>query len=1289
MEGKTKKNRKSSGSSSVAVGIISFILGFVFAIIVLIGSIFGVGYVVVTTPMDDVFSVLGLNNKNDNYDESDPDSDKYNYINSDQAPNILALIQEVIAMANSGLGEISVDKIDALAPITDTVLDMVYEYIDEVVDFDKDTFRNVSLVSILDTLTTSVYYIRTAKIIDLLNDKMGYNIELDDIPVVPNLIKGTEAQYATVTGTDLKLPVLFDYYVKDEGGIGYSRTEPVNGSYAYPTGLSDEFITETMGKDEDNKTLYKVYYVPCKISGTSVTEAEYILTPLTQTNESVYYTDEEGVKHYLHYTFRTIEYGEDTVFVAVKPQKVDGTETFVLDPATIDRSCMYFGDYARKYHNGVQKRTENDAMYGVKTVNGINYFKDSKGNVIDYDPLTVSDLMLDPIETLNSVYLSDLLTDFVGEGNTDMFNEVLEGITLGNVLKGNVDFDEVIKDIKISTFLNEVQADDTIMTFIVYNISDVKNVGGVYTAIYDKGGDNEKTVTLEVDASGVIKSMKDGSGKAVYGNTVRDLNTITDGLTLDIFLDVKADDAIMAYLGYGISDVVEVSDKDWQYEGKDTNDNTVRIYTDDDGYITKVTDTEGNTVKGTTIDEVSDRIDGIMDVIAVPDLLDINPEEEIMAYLGYGIYDVTEKSGTHNGNAYTHVAKYKDNGTEIAVYVYAEGDVIKSVWKDDGTTISGTKANDISGLLDNVDQALRISDFIDMEVDNAIMSYIGYGVYGVTATDGINNGKAYTHTGTIEVEGVEKTVYIATDGDIITAVWDEDNNTVEGTKIGDITAKFDNLYDKLKIEELITINSDSKLINAIKGSTVNELEDKINELTIGEVIDVDPNDSLVAYLAYGVYDIVAESGEGYTHTGLYDVEGVATKVYIATEIKDGNPVITSIWYGDNVEVVGTKINEVTDILDNVADVMAVTEFMDVKPTDAIMAYTGYGINGLVAGDGTDSLGNDYNYKGMYGTYECYLTVDGNGNIDSVWYIDGGVKKAVSGTKIGEIPDRISSLQDTLTIGEIVAVDSDSSKILQALENTPINGLDTKIKSLTVEDVLTEDQITNNSVLPQLRDTLVIDLGSEIDKVLIQRIYAKEVYELAEDGDPTDNSTYNSAYLYYEKVGNETDGYKYVIVDINCQDYEEGTTDYDNALGKLTEEQFIAGAGKYYTYGEAKGMWKLVLYRMESDGTKTEKAYTLNNLDYMVNSCSDVVYNSTLNELKAAGIIGDTVNLDKTIKTVDTVTPVDTSDPLNPTINYKYVTIVDGNIALTDNSGDAKTMGELSLKQLLTAITMYL
>ncbi|MGN0824449.1 MAG: hypothetical protein ACI4MB_05210 [Candidatus Coproplasma sp.] len=1073
-----KRSRSSRGSSSVAVGIISFLLGFLFAFIVLFGSIFGVGYVAATTDINKIFELFGLENKNADYDESDPDSNKYNYINADQAPNIYTLVTEIINMANEGLGEINLNKIDALAPVTETVLNFAYGFIDDVVDFDKEYFQDVSLTSIIDSVTNSLYYVRTSKLVEMLNTKMGYSVDLSEIPIVSYLIDGVESSYATVKGMDesFKLPVLFDYYVDDGSAIGYGRTvaDP-NGISAYPSNFGGDtsFIHETTLKNSDGNQLYKVYYVPCKVTATGIEEAEYIVKKNVQEDPNVTFS-KDGNTVKLKYVFRTVEFGEDTDFIAVKSNVVNGVETFELDYQAIvdaknpsssatasDRylGYSYYESYARNYYDGPNKRDENDSMFGVSTVNYINYFKDNAGNVIEYDPLLISDIMLDALNPLNNVPVASV----VNASQAEMVKGIFGDTSLGDILSQNVNFNELVNDIYISTFIKDVRADDKVMPFIVYNLTGIKQDGsGNYTAIYDKDGEN--VVANLVVEDGIIKSVTNSvTGDKIKGNNVADLKTLTNGLTLDVFIDVKADDAIMAYLGFGITDVEKVVGQDYSHIGK-IGSKTVYIYTDDGGIITKVIDENGFEVGGTKVDEVSDRVNTIMDVLSLPDFIQVDPTDAIMAYLGYGVYDVVESHGVNNGKEYSHVGLYMHNGTEVTVY-------------------------------------------------------------------------------------------------------------------------------------------------------------------------------------------------------------------ISTELDEGDLVVTGVWHGDG-SVSGTKINNVSERLDNITNAIAITEFIDIDPDDAIMAFMGYGISGCQAVAGTDALGNDYDYKATYKTaggtnLECYLTVNGEGAIDKVWYIKESATVNITGTKIGAVPDRISALTDTLTIGEIITVDGDASMILQAIKDTTIGGLDERINELTVSDVLTQDQIENNSILPQLKDTKITQLGTEIDKVVIQRIYAENIYGVAANSDPALATTFNSAYLYYELV----DG-SYVLTEKNCAGKTD--TEYDNALGKLTEEQF--NAGTYYSYGEAKGMWKLILYRVEGN-TKTEKAYTLNNFNNMVNSCAESVYNSTLGELKEAKIIGEDIELNKKLRVVEV-------EGMTPTVKYVSVDS-SGTLIKVDSAEDAKALSEFTLKQLLKAITELL
>lgn len=978
MSERTKSNRRQSKSGSVGTGILCFFLGFIFAFIVLIGSIFGVGYVAVTTDINDVLGVFGLQNKNADYDENDPESNKYNYINADQAPNVYALITEVMKLANEGLGEINFNKIDALAPVTEAVLDMAYGFIDEVVDFDKEYFEDVPLTSIIDSVKNSMYYMRVTKLIDILNTKMGYSVSLDSIPIANYIVNGIESDYATVKGVDksFKLPVLFDYYVNDGSAVGYARTKAdPSGTSAYPSNFGGDysFLHETTTKNSDGAQLYKVYYVPCRVTPTGIEEAEYTVKKNVVSDPDVNFSKNgETVK--LKYTFRTIEFGADTDFIAVKVKEVDGSNVFELDydaivaarntEASANASNRYVGysyyeSYARNYYSGPSAREENDRIYGVSTINNINYFKNVAGERVDYDPLLVSDIMLNAMQPLNYVPVSEVVNTSQKEIVKDVFGDT----SLGDIVNQSVNFNDLINGVEISAFIKDVRCDDKVMSYLVYNVSDVKSVGGVYTAIYDKGGDNIPVV-IEAEG-GVIKGLTNAlTGEELQGNTIANMNQLTNDLTLDVFMEVKATDAIMLYLAYGITDAQAVVGEDYDYVGV-YDGRTAYIKVDADGVVVKAVDNGGYEISGTKIGNVSNRVNTITDVLALPDFIDVDPTDAVMTYIGYGVYACKAEVGTDaSGNAYSHKGKYEAADTEVT---------------------------------------------------------------------------------------------------------------------------------------------------------------------------------------------------------------------------------------------------------------------------------------------------------------CYLSVDSNGNVQEAWYLYGGEKVVIGGTKIGSVPQRVETLQDKMTIGELVTVDSSSSMILQALKDTTIGGLNEKINELTVSDILTEEQINNNTVLPQLKDTPVLTLGEEIDKILVQRIYAKTVYGLSEDGDPAAATSFNAAYLYYEKDANG----KYNLVTVNCP-ADVTSEEYDNTLGKLTQSDWDNRGDKvYYTYGEAKGMWKLVLYRIDGN-SKTEKAYTLNNFNNMVNSCAKSVYASTLGELQDAGVIASTTNLNKYLK-----------------VGTLYVGINSSGVPQLTTQSEASMMKNLTLEQLLTAVIQFI
>ena len=108
-------------------------------------------------------------------------------------------------------------------------------------------------------------------------------------------------------------------------------------------------------------------------------------------------------------------------------------------------------------------------------------------------------------------------------------------------------------------------------------------------------------------------------------------------------------------------------------------------------------------------------------------------------------------------------------------------------------------------------------------------------------------------------------------------------------------------------------------------------------------------------------------------------------------------------------------------------------------------------------------------------------------------------------------------------------------------------------------------------------------------------------------------SYNEAYLYYVSDGN-------------------GGYSLANGTGRLTAEEIAQfDENTYYTYGEAKGMWKLILYVDGENGVKVENVYTINNFHTMITQAAKNVNDATLYELLDAGVL--TVNREDLGKTL--------------------------------------------------------
>lgn len=442
---------------------------------------------------------------------------------------------------------------------------------------------------------------------------------------------------------------------------------------------------------------------------------------------------------------------------------------------------------------------------------------------------------------------------------------------------------------------------------------------------------------------------------------------------------------------------------------------------------------------------------------------------------------------------------------------------------------------------------------------------------------------------------------------------------------------FKPLYS-VSIKELLG-GGDNAVIETMFGNlSVGELMDgkidfdeAVNELELAKVINVDPDQPVMAYIGYGLSNVKAVDGKEWNYEGYANVDGVSTKCYIESEYK-GNPpqhAINRVWYNTQdedgkpiqKELVGTKVKEVASL----ANDLEVAALMTVKTEDAILSYIGYGVMGVKQAD----AGQEYSHTGKYKTEEgkevdCYIASNADGIITSVWYTENGEKVNVGGTTVSKLPDKINGLSNDLTLGDVIDID-ENDKTLYALRDSKISEVGNEVKKLKVCDVMEEEDINKSAILRQLKNKTIDDLSTAIDDISIQSIYSKDIYGLEnEDEDPTLATEYKENMLYFKK--DESGVFSYV----NIEYANDSDDSNDDLVGRLTKEQFEAGT--YYSYGEAKGMWRLILFKQDK-----EKVYTLNNFNNMINSSKTNINNATLKTLKEAGIIDENADLGGTLR----------------------------------------------------------
>lgn len=387
---------------------LSFFLGILLGIILIVGAVGGAVYFALSSSVDTVLSVFGVDNGKD-------EEGKNQVINTDKenggVETLLELIQKVGAMA-SDTSNLSMGEFENLIPATKGFIDGLHETFSFYVEIEREEFVSVKFSQLGEYMSEKILDIQPA----LLFGPLGM-AGIFDNKIMEIVFCGTEAEYVQNPQTEEKYPVYYDVYSLEEEQNKFLR---VDDNAELPEQYAGNIVEINGG--------FRLYY----------------------------YFDEET------------PYITDGNFAYTAPARSANGEVYEL----------YNAEYAR--------------------LSGNYYYEGNEK--INVNPVTLRTLADGDFEALNDVYLTELL-----ESDDVLAQKVLGNVSLGDIMSGEVNFDEVLNNLLLTDII-DITATDKIMTRLFYGVANVTEANGetyAYTATYFNGG-NEIPCFIEVKENGAI-----------------------------------------------------------------------------------------------------------------------------------------------------------------------------------------------------------------------------------------------------------------------------------------------------------------------------------------------------------------------------------------------------------------------------------------------------------------------------------------------------------------------------------------------------------------------------------------------------------------------------------------------------------------------------------------------------------------------------------------------------------------------------------------------------------------
>ena len=672
------KGGSKSGSKTLT-GILCFIFGFLFAIIVEVALIAGGVYFLMKADIDDVLSLVGVENEDENGNKIIINTN----VDDGGVQNITDLITAVRDMFGNGVDNLTIGEVEGLFPVADRFVDSIYsglagalsaydlteEDLREIID--EEELKATPVSQLGEFITECLNNVEVATVLRVAG------INPQENAMFLSIAYGMEA--GVIYGEGEEIVLYRDVYTLNstsaetpEEGEG---TEEAQAATAVTDG---EGASADPAEGADGET----YYVR-KADGSRLPQSmeQYLVPRANGTEYWLYYTvDDSGSAIYAE--------------IASLSETEDGEE--------FTESGVQYSIYDNR----------------IAEISGAYYY-DAQGELVILSSRTLGDVLESDggiLSAFDDVYITDVIGG--NSGADDMLMEIFDGITVGDILNGNVIFDDLLDKVYVPDVL-DVMANDAIMMYMGYSIVDVQPAedvpeGGIATTytgtayVYELSADGsqwvreERPCVINTSDRGMAQHdwKNDGAGNRTErynGVTITDINA----QTANVLYDLK------------VKDVIEIDESD-------------RLMSKIGEYA---------------IANVGDAIDEVVlaDVLTVDTGAD---SFELMAYMVYGINDVTpvqspayiEIDGVQVEYRYTATYHYlyeeggdiKTQECDAYVAVDSEG-VISAVYyalAEGGYGECGTRLDDVSTRIDGLMNDLTIGELIEIDEDNTILNAI-------------------------------------------------------------------------------------------------------------------------------------------------------------------------------------------------------------------------------------------------------------------------------------------------------------------------------------------------------------------------------------------------------------------------------------------------------------------------------------------------------------------------------------------------------------------------------------